>query len=188
MKIIAFLLLVLVNPILAESSKNNCISNVCFPAQMPENNLQLLKVAKYRYFGFSVYAAALYSTASQKDIKNWIDTGNNPVPVALTLHYFMEFTPEDFQKSGTQLIRENKNISFDSVRNGIEKINMIYAPVDENDQYTILFIPGVGTKLLLNGESRGIIEGDEFARAYLGIWLSQTSVGESFTDALLGVD
>lgn len=172
----------------AEQPAKNCIADVCFPEQLSENRLKLLQVAKYRYFGFKVYAAALYSTSSQSEVKRWIDTGENPQAVALTLHYFMEFTPEDFRKSGTQLIRENDAISFDLVKAGVDKINSLYAPVKESDQYTILFIPGEGTKLLLNGESRGVVPGDEFGRAYLGIWLSKVSVGESFTNTLLGVD
>lgn len=175
------------NLALAEEAQRNCIADICFAEQVSEKQLNLLQVAKFRYFGFKVYAAALYSAGTQAEVKRWIDTGESPKAVALTLHYFMDFTAEDFQKSGTQLIRENEEISFESVKAGLEKINSLYAPVKEGDQYTILFIPGEGTKLLLNGVTRGVVPGDEFGRAYLGIWLSKTSVGESFTNTLLGL-
>lgn len=48
------------------------------------------------------------------------------------------------------------------------------------------YLPGLGTKILINGVDKGYIEGLDFNRALLKIWLGNKPVKKSVKQALLG--
>jgi hypothetical protein len=57
----------------------------------------------------------------------------------------------------------------------------------EGDLIALDWIPGTGTRIVLNGEPRGqIIAGEDFYRALLRIWLGDEPAQESLKKALLG--
>lgn len=57
----------------------------------------------------------------------------------------------------------------------------------EGDSYAITYNPAQGELcLFFNERLLGTITDPAFARAYFGIWLSDDSVSERFTDELLG--
>ena len=170
----------------AEESNPRCIGEVCFPSEVSDTSVRFLNATRFRYFGFKVYSAALYASASSQEVKSWINKESlEPPRIALVIHYYRDFDAEDFITSGTDLMKENKTVQMDTIANEISKMNLLYRPVKEGDEYTILFSPEKGTSLLLNNNLIGSVPGVEFGRAYLGIWLSKTSIGESFTEALL---
>jgi hypothetical protein len=49
----------------------------------------------------------------------------------------------------------------------------------------LTYIPGKGTELALNGESKGVVEGDDFAAALFSIWLGSKPISESLKKELL---
>jgi hypothetical protein len=48
------------------------------------------------------------------------------------------------------------------------------------------YIPGIGTKILINGLEKGIIEGADFYPALLKIWIGQKPVNKALKQTLLG--
>jgi hypothetical protein len=57
----------------------------------------------------------------------------------------------------------------------------------EGDLIALDWIPGTGTRVMLNGEPRGkAISGEDFYRALLRIWLGNSPVSGSLKKALLG--
>jgi chalcone isomerase-like protein len=57
----------------------------------------------------------------------------------------------------------------------------------EGDVIALDWLPGSGTRVVLNGEPRGkAIEGEDFYRALLRIWLGENPVSGSLKKALLG--
>ena len=48
------------------------------------------------------------------------------------------------------------------------------------------YIPGVGTKIIINGVEKGVIEGADFNRALLKIWLGHKPVNKALKQILLG--
>jgi hypothetical protein len=57
----------------------------------------------------------------------------------------------------------------------------------EGDLIALDWLPGTGTRIVLNGEPRGkIIAGEDFYRALLRIWLGDDPAQESLKKALLG--
>jgi hypothetical protein len=57
----------------------------------------------------------------------------------------------------------------------------------EGDVIALDWVPGTGTRILLNGEPRGKpITGEDFYRALLRIWLGDDPVSKDLKKALLG--
>ncbi len=57
----------------------------------------------------------------------------------------------------------------------------------EGDVIALDWLPGSGTRVLLNGETKGTpIAGEDFYRALLRIWLGDDPVSGSLKKALLG--
>jgi hypothetical protein len=63
----------------------------------------------------------------------------------------------------------------------------MYEDVKPGDRYSLTYIPGKGTKLALNGEHKGTIEGSEFAAALFSIWLGNKPIDKTFKKQILGL-
>jgi hypothetical protein len=70
----------------------------------------------------------------------------------------------------------------------IDRFNEFYEDVEPGDRYELTYLPGVGTELALNGQSRGRVEGAEFASALFSIWLGRQPFDASLKRKLLGSD
>ncbi|MCP5153209.1 MAG: chalcone isomerase family protein [Ectothiorhodospiraceae bacterium] len=67
----------------------------------------------------------------------------------------------------------------------IARVNALYRDVRPGDRYALTYVPGEGTALSLNGETLGVVEGADFARAYFAIWLGPRPLSEDLRDRLL---
>jgi hypothetical protein len=48
------------------------------------------------------------------------------------------------------------------------------------------YVPGSGTRVVVNGEAKGTVAGEEFNRALLRIWLGDQPADASLKKAMLG--
>mgnify|MGYP003395697742 CR=1 FL=1 len=58
--------------------------------------------------------------------------------------------------------------------------------VKTGDTILLDFAPGTGTRVTVNGESRGVIPGEEFSRALLRVWLGDQPADAALKKAMLG--
>jgi len=65
-------------------------------------------------------------------------------------------------------------------------LNFFIEDVQPGDRYSLTYIPGNGTELALNVESKGFIEGADFAAAVFSIWLGPKPISDSFKQQILG--
>ena len=75
--------------------------------------------------------------------------------------------------------------TLSSLRPHIDRLHTLYQDVKPGDRYSLTYVPGVGTELALNGESKGTIEGADFASAYFAIWLGPKPINPSLRSQLL---
>ncbi|RIL09889.1 MAG: hypothetical protein DCC75_05545 [Proteobacteria bacterium] len=160
-----------------------CIRSTCFPRRVVNfrRELSLYGLGHYRYFGFSVFSAALYSEDSQSLERGFLGSS----PATLRLCYYRELDREDFIESGSVIIGKNPGADQVRIAASLERMNALYEAVTPGDCYQINYSPINGIELLLNGVSRGIISDGEFGRAYLGIWLSDYAFSSSLRESLL---
>jgi hypothetical protein len=88
-------------------------------------------------------------------------------------------------------IRANTSASeLESLQGRLDELNAIMNALqsaNEGDLIALDWLPGTGTRIVLNGEPRGkIIPGEDFYRALLRIWLGDEPAQERLKKALLG--
>jgi hypothetical protein len=117
------------------------------------------------------------------------DAALGEIPKKLVLRYHRSVTVDQFVEKSEETLEENPRLSLDQLRPFLSRMKSMYAPVKEGDAYAITYNPAQGAlSLFFNERLLGTIDNPEFARAYFGIWVSDYSVSERFTDELLGRD
>jgi long-chain acyl-CoA synthetase len=108
---------------------------------------------------FKVYVAALYLAEQLLDALNdGLKANNTPAELAPL---------------------EARLKDFDNIMTSVGKAS-------PGNLITLDFIPGSGTRVQLNGQTKGNIEGEDFNKALLKIWLGNNPVQDSLKKALLG--
>jgi hypothetical protein len=148
-----------------------CRDGACFPNSLQQNDhtLFLKSTALYRFWGFRVYTAALYTLP--KEAPELFDSA-----FALSLYYHREITKEDFKKSSYSILRRNPAFEEAGMSPELNRFLELITDVKEGQVYTLFWDPNAGLKLSLDGNTRGTLEDLRLARLYLQIWLSDYSV------------
>lgn len=144
--------------------------------------LELSCAALLRYMVFiKAYVAGLYLAPGTP-----ADTVLADVPKRLEIEYFHAIGAADFAKATQFGIEQNLDAAaIAALRPRIDRLNAMYADVRPGDRYALTYVPGAGTELSLNGQSRGQIEGADFAAAVFGIWLGPNPIDAALKQDLL---
>lgn len=68
----------------------------------------------------------------------------------------------------------------------IDRFNALFSDVVEGDLIEVDFVPGTGTTVSIGGKAKGTIEGDDFAKATLRIWLGPKPPSDDLKKGMLG--
>lgn len=68
----------------------------------------------------------------------------------------------------------------------IDKFNAMFPAVTEGDVIWLDYIPGIGTRVTINGEQKGAIPGRDFNNAMMDIWLGEEPADSKLKKAMLG--
>ncbi len=144
--------------------------------------LALKNMALMRYrLVFKALVAGLY-LPSEVPSRRVLDD----VPKRLEIHYFWSIRAADIVRASDGLLA--RNVAPDTLaalRPRIDRLHSFYRDVRAGDRYSLTYKPGIGTQLSLNGVSRGVVPGADFAAAYFSIWFGEESMDESFKQQLL---
>ncbi len=135
----------------------------------------------FRYFGFSVYSAALYLPEDAPDGSGVLGR----YPKRLSIHYLRDIPKSAFVESANAIIQKNPNVDFELNYPKLETMYNAFQDVKAGDRYELSYAPGRATVLSLNGKEVCSVAGDDFAEAFFGIWLSETPISKSLRDRLL---
>lgn len=137
--------------------------------------------AMLRFLGLRVYSAALYldpDTPSRRVLDD--------VPKALEIRYHRSISASQLVKAAENVVEDMPRAEVESVRAGLETMYAAFVDVDEGDRYRLVYEPGVGSTLELNGEPQVVVPGVDFQRVFFGIWLSEHALSPKLRDRLLG--
>jgi len=163
-----------------------CVSGTCFAGETTLSNgaLPIRGAGTLTYLGFKVYSAALYA---RPEATRLVDSDTSE-PLGLVLHYHRKISREDINKSTLQALAENPNVSIIQIRKPLDQMITYHQDVQPGDRYELTYEPGRGMRVVFNGAEKGVVPGDEFARAYLGMWLSDHPLSKSLREKLMGKD
>jgi hypothetical protein len=154
-------------------------------ARVAESPLTLKGVGLRKRFFFQVYAIGLYVQDTQGD------------PVAqggakrVAIHMLRDVDADTFTQALADGIRANHD---EATANGFEpriaQLSAIMAQVkvaNKGMAIALDWVPGAGTRMSIDGKPAGQpIEGEDFYRALLRIWLGDKPVQDDLKQALLG--
>jgi hypothetical protein len=120
----------------------------------------------------------------------WLPAGVRPlddVAKRLELHYFRDFTAEDFRKVTTaslsSAVEAAELAPLDPL---VQRYQALYIARPSGSSYTLTYQPGAGTELAADGRVLGVIAGPAFAHALFSIWLGPKAVDDGLRGKLVG--
>lgn len=162
------------------------VEGVYFPRNLRagDHELALRGVSLKRYLHFvKVSVAGLYLPRDVPSARALSDT-----PKRLEIEYLQHIRAEDFVKLTNRLLTDNLDAdALKSLRPRIDALNTTFEDIRPGDRYALTYIPGRGTELTLNGMSKGIFKGEDFASAVFSMWLGPNPLSNTVKNELLGL-
>ena len=136
-----------------------------------------------RYLGFiKAYVGALYLEEG-----SFVTDVLSDKPKRLEVEYFHALKGEDFGITTNEVIAKNTDaLTLEKIRPQINYHNSLYEDVQPGDRYSLTYIPGRGTELALNGKTKGIIKGADFASALFSMWLGEFPMNKPLKNSCWG--
>ncbi len=131
----------------------------------------------------NVYVAALYVAQKSTDANAIL--GSN-TPKKLVLHFVRNVDGADLKKAWDEGFMNNAKEQLPALKMRIEKLKGWMADMQSGQQLAFTHKPGAGIEVDVNGAMQGTVEGDDFARAFLAIWLGAKPPNPGLKAGLLG--
>lgn len=138
-------------------------------------------------FFIKVYVGALYLPARTRDVNAIL---HHTGPVSMGMHFLhSEVSREKLVKAWNEGFEGNLDTAERSRLGArIARFNALFQTAHKGDVIRLDYLPGHGTTVTINNESRGVIEGEDFMQAWLRIWLGQHPADADLKKGLLGLD
>lgn len=162
---------------------DSCYRDVCFDSvyKKSERELPLRGVGLHEFFRFDLYAGALYAPIKARTVEELL--GN--VPKVLVLDYQRKISANMMNRIAEKLIKKNPDNDYEGLRERIKIIGDAFDYVKKGDRYALVYDPEIGTSLYRNDDKVLVIPGEDFQRAYFGIWLSEYAACDDFRSQVL---
>jgi len=116
-----------------------------------------------------VYVAGLYLEQRSHDPAEILDSKESKL---LMLHFVRNVGKDDITDAWNEGFKKNTGGQLKTLRERIDKLNGWMSDVKDGQELVFTFLPGQkGVVVTVKGTKMGTIEGDDFARALLSIWL-----------------
>jgi len=150
-----------------------------------DQKLILNGAAIRKKFFLNIYIGALYLPARTTDASAILtDTG----AASVLMHFLYKEVGKDKITDGwNDGLRENITTEeFQALAKRLEQFNSLFRTVRKGDEIRIDYNPVSGTAVRINDEWRGSVEGNDFFRALLKIWLGGHPVSSALKNGMLG--
>ena len=140
---------------------------------------------RYKIF-FKIYVGALYFPEKQNDVKVIL---KKSIANRVVMHFlYDEVEKKKLVNAWLEGFEDNVESNvFSAVKDRLDKFNQMFSDLHKGDVVLLDYIPQQGTRVTIKGESKGIIEGEDFNHALLSVWLGEEPVTEELKDAMLGI-
>lgn len=162
------------------------LKGVNFPDRIQMNGAVLvlngLGLRQATSFQVNVYVGALYLTDRSDDPQAILDS---PAPKRLVLHFLRNVGSRDLTRAWDDGFKRNAADQIPILKERIEKIKSFTKDMKTAQRLTFTYKPGTGIEVDIDGTVMGIVEGDDFSRAFLSIWLGPCPPNQNLKDGLL---
>jgi hypothetical protein len=188
MRVRAFLLSALFTAVPLAAAKE--VAGVRVPDSVrlgPAAELALNGAGVRSRFFVKVYVGALYLPAPGRDAAAILrHTG----PVAMHLHFLhSEVSQDKLRAAWSDGFSANlAPAELAALGERIARFNALFRSVRRGEVVRLEYLPGAGTKVAIEDDERGTVEGEDFMQAWLRIWLGEQPADAALKRALLGGD
>lgn len=135
-----------------------------------------------RYLFIRLYVAALYLTAPEREARALLaDDG----PRRLFLHFLRDVSPERTHEIWEKLGANGGRL--EQLRTQRDQFESVFEQgIRKGDEIAFDYVPGAGTHVRLNGQTKTVIPGEGFYNALLKIWLGEKPTSRGLKRELLG--
>ena len=131
----------------------------------------------------NVYVAALYVAKPANDPETILAAST---PKRLVLHFVRGVGRSDLTKAWDEGFEANAKAQLPALKERVEKFKSLMTDMKAGQQMSFTHKPGKGVAVDIGGAPKGMIEGDDFARALLSIWLGAHPPNAGLKAGLLG--
>ncbi len=141
---------------------------------------------RYKFF-FKIYVAALYLPEKQNDANSVLNASQAN---RVSMHFlYDEVEKKKLVNAWLEGFEDNVDDKvFAAVKERLNKFNQMFTDLRNGDVVLLDYIPQQGTRVTIKGELKGVIEGADFNRALLSVWLGEEPVTDELKDAMLGIE
>ncbi len=149
--------------------------------------LQLNGMGYRTKFIFNVYVGALY-TESKVNSRDAVQALAGPKRIVMHMVYD-EVSHKKMASAWNDGFEDNNSDEQLGKLQSRLKVFISYFPdLKEGDVILLDYIPATGTRVIINGEEKGVIEGADFYTALVDVWLGEEPADEDLKDAMLDLD
>ncbi len=180
-----FYLSLLTAPLLAHSGTKIAGVELADSYQLGGRSLTLNGAGVRSKFFFKIYIGALYTgKTSNKAAEMIADPGPRSMQMIML---YKEVEAKKITGGWTEGFRANvTDTEFKQLENRLQKFNALFPALHEGDIVHMDYTPESGTKLSINGEARGNIQGEDFFSALLKVWIGDHPADGKLKAGLLG--
>lgn len=136
-------------------------------------------------FFLDIYIGALYLESRISDARAILtDTG----AASVMMHFLHGEVSKDKITDGWAdgLKKNTTQTKMKILEENLAAFNKLFRTVRKGDVIRIDYLPGSGTQVRINGEWRGTVEGNDFFRSLLSIWIGENPITGSLRKSMLG--
>jgi hypothetical protein len=182
----AALLLCLCRASAGTAADRQC-DGVSFPQQLQAGGgtltLNGLGLRKATFLRIKVYVGALYLPHPSADANAILSSRE---PLALELRFVFHATAGQMRSAWQEGFEKSAPRQLPRLQSRISQLQAWMTGVGAGQRMTFVRVPGVGIEYSLDGTPRGTIAGDDFATAFLAIWLGPSPPNPELRAGLLG--
>lgn len=135
--------------------------------------------ARLSVFGFQVYDARLW-TASGFTRDSYASHA-----FALELAYLRSFNGAEIARRSLKEMQGVEAFTAERGARWLAEMTRLFPDVKKGDRLTGVYQPGTGVAFLFNGKAAGEVRDPDFARVFMGIWLSPRTSEPAMREQLL---
>ena len=150
-----------------------------------DRTVQLNGVGYRKKFFVKVYIGALYTEKKARSRDEVIALKG---PRRISMHILHdEVSKEKLVDAWNDGFNNNlSDEELNKLRKDIDSFNAMFPSVRQGDVINIDYIPGLGTRVTIKGEQKGVISGRDFNNALVDIWLGEEPADKKLKKAMLG--
>ena len=136
-------------------------------------------------FVFKVYVDGLY--LEQKEQKAEMILQRDQVRHNV-MHFLRSVGKGKLNDAWNDGLEANVPEAGQALKEKFSRLNDLMEDMEDGDVMMFTYLPGIGTRIVVKGQQKGLIDGKEFADALFSCWIGpEPGPGQKFKEKLLGL-